>query len=163
MGDAMQEHIMVGDLYDSKRAYLISSTDGRVEVRDAEWPNDERLVLGFGTRARTRKGTVFVAYFAPSRQAADEAPEYRRGLRVVVGNSLFDLANGSVKLSLKQGVATRHFKIADGKAIVSVDYRFPLTREVGARLLGDPFNFRSNDICYEIREMAKTYAPQALD
>ena len=149
----------VGDLYRSEIAYAVQVADKEVCYRLVSVPQNEGLILGFGTTVSTLIGTVFVAYIAPNRESASTAPAYQSGLSLVVNNRLYRMTDVGITISLVSRLGHRAFSISDhGKDVVTIEYRWPIYREALTRLFGDPFSYKSADIFFEIIQMARVYA-----
>ncbi len=156
-------NIYVCDLYQRETAYAIRVVKKEVSYRQVSVPEDRCFVLGFGTSVKTLEGEVFVAYIAPKRESASAAPAYHEGLSLILNDRLYKLDGGDTRIKLVSGLSHRVFTISEsGSAVVSISYRWPLYREGMARLFGEPFNFESADICFQIVQMARIYARSAV-
>lgn len=161
------QEILINDFYDRNRFYLIKiREDGRWIWKDVVNANHAE-VRGFGILVTYEGQVELAAYYSNSRSGAEHAPDYKDDLWFFFGSEIFDLQSATVVVEFGAGIFSRTFFIANSGDQESVrqrrySYQWPFYRQLAARLIGDPFNFVSQDFFWEFRRLLKVYRPERL-
>jgi hypothetical protein len=127
-------------------------------VKNVSVTPPQEQILGFATQILTVKGSVFAAYFAKSREGADRAPEYDKGLCIVIDDVLVDTSTTSVDLEIAKKLRSRLATLMRGSEVISrIEYRWPWYREMLGSVFSDPFGYKSCDFLIEMRSTLATY------
>jgi hypothetical protein len=113
-----------------RKYYSLLINAARAEVEPMPEPRNPAHVLGVGAELEGVDGTVFAAYFAPSRDRYDAHPNYRDGLFVLVDGAVYSVRGEGVDTDIRRGMRTRKFTLMrGGRPQRSVEYRWPWYRE----------------------------------
>jgi hypothetical protein len=136
--------------------YSLVIHSAHADIEPMVEPKNPFYVLGVGTKIESVNGPVFAAYFAASRERFDAEPNYRSGLYVLVGGSVYAVKEERIGTTIRRGFSTREFTLLRGdRPQRKVEYSWPFYKEpfVSAK----PGHARSLDFLREMSAMVHTY------
>jgi hypothetical protein len=137
--------------------YSLVINAARAEVEPMPEPRNPWQVMGVGAHIESRKGPVFAAYFAASRDRFAASPNYKDGLFVLVDGAVFAVRPEGIGTTIRRRLSTRQFTLLRGdRPQRSVEYAWPWYREpfLSAQL----GHTRSRDFFREMSAMVSAYA-----
>ena len=139
--------------------YLRIQLNGKPAVSSVSRPADSTAIRGVFSYIRTEDSRIVAAYFARQRKSPAEAPDYKGGLYLLIGERVYPCANGETKIEMRSGLFRRRFSVTcPNQESIAVEYAWPFYRELAQRVFGDPFNYVSRDFLFEALKIVETYA-----
>lgn len=153
--------VSIKDYYQNEMGYIL-----KVDDTGHQYSCSKQAIVtaaqGFGVLQTLNGATHLAAYFSEPLEDHHEAPRYDRTFYIAMQGAIFCISDGSSAVKWKRGVRNRSFAVSDGTRSAGWDYSWPWTRQLVSRLLGDPFNFISDDFLEEVVKLIKFYHPTAL-